>query len=379
MQDIPQPEYEPGRHTVVLEDRATAPETPSCSEQRNVHARGDRILAMVVALFVTAGVTTGGAVVGYEAMRLPEPTLASASVQVLPEPDVRAPTVAHPFMQVSVQARAYVVYDVHQDRILASSNERAPLPLASLTKVMTSLVALESARSDTRLAVSPRAIETEGDSGLLANETWKLSDLVSFTMMSSSNDGADAIASAVGGLWHSTPEVAQEHERVETFIEHMNTRARELGLQNTSYRNASGLDVSVGVPGGQGSAEDMARLFAYAWEQEPAVFASTPERERVYVSEDGFTHEAENTNERVEEMYGLLGSKTGYTELAGGNLGIIYNSGMNHPIVVVVLGSTLEGRFDDVEELVDATYAYIESGWYQYEVAGSTNDTEPLL
>ena len=367
-------------HTLVLEGRASVADAAvrPYAETQHVAAdarRGERILAMIIALLITGSVTVGGAVVGYEATKLPAvaPSIAMAPTN---KPDVEqaVPSVAHPFMQVSVGARAYVVYDVHREMVLASSNKDAPLPLASLTKVMTSLVALESAREDTRLAISPTAIETEGDSGLLAQETWKLKDLVSFTMITSSNDGASAIASAVGGLWHSTPEVVPEYERVVSFVDHMNQRARELGLHNTTFRNPSGLDVSQGVEGGRGSAEDMAKLFAYAWEHEPAVFTDTVYTRQQYVSEDGFTHEAENTNERVDNIHGLMGSKTGYTELAGGNLGIIYNSGMDHPIVVVVLGSTRDGRFDDVEKLVDATYAYIESGWYQYEVAGSSEE-----
>ena len=75
----------------------------------------------------------------------------------------------------------------------------------------------------------------------------------------------------------------------------------------------------------------------------------------------------------MQAIPGLLGGKTGYTNLAGGNLAVIYDAGLNHPIVVVVLGSTLEGRFGDVETLVDATYGYIENGWYEYEfMSGST-------
>lgn len=376
MQERLHNEYETGRHTVVLEEHLVSPRMPGiqpvAQPQPASHARRDRVVAMVVALLVTGSVTVGGAVVGYEATRLPSPVMTAVQTSAPEDMVVRTPSAPHPFVQLSLQARAYVVYDVYADKILAASNKDTPMPIASLTKVMTSLVAMESSRTDTRLAIAPQAIETEGDSGLFANESWRLADLVSFTMLTSSNDGADAIASAVGSLWHSTPEMAPVHERVGTFVDQMNKRAREIGLVHTSYRNASGLDVSSGVPGGSGSAEDMARLFAYAWEHEPSVFSDTVQREQTFLSEDGFIHAAQNTNSRVEDVYGLLGSKTGYTDLAGGNLGIVYNSGMDHPIVIVVLGSTREGRFDDVEELVDATYEYIASGWYEYEVAGST-------
>jgi D-alanyl-D-alanine carboxypeptidase len=87
------------------------------------------------------------------------------------------------------------------------------------------------------------------------------------------------------------------------------------------------------------------------------------------VSEDGFIHTAENTNKQVYSFPGLLGSKTGYTDYAGGNLAVVFDAGLNHPIAVVVLGSSLDGRFTDVRKLVDATAEYMTSGWYAYEAA----------
>jgi len=120
----------------------------------------------------------------------------------------------------------------------------------------------------------------------------------------------------------------------------------------------------------------MSKLMSYIWKNEPEAISQTNKHELEFVSEDGFLHVAENTNEDVNNISGLIGSKTGYTDLAGGNLAIIYDAGLNHPIVVVVLGSTLGGRFEDVESLVEATYLYVESGWYEYDtIAGSTTQT----
>ena len=138
------------------------------------------------------------------------------------------------------------------------------------------------------------------------------------------------------------------------------------------YTNPTGLDDE--VPGGLGTAEDTAMLLTYIWEQQPEVLAHTNELEKEFVSLDEFVHIAENTNERVYSIPGLLGGKTGYTDKAGGNLAVIYDAGFDHPITVVVLGSTLDGRFDDVETLVDTTYTYINSGWFEYEtqISGST-------
>jgi len=141
----------------------------------------------------------------------------------------------------------------------------------------------------------------------------------------------------------------------------------------TKYNNPTGLDEYDGEDGGLGSARDMAILITYLWEQHPEAIRDTTMPTRVFRSEDGFVHKGENTNEYVTSTPGILASKTGYTDLAGGNLAILYNAGLDHPIAVVVLGSTREGRFKDVQKLVDATYRYEASGWYEYEVAGSTS------
>ena len=74
---------------------------------------------------------------------------------------------------------------------------------------------------------------------------------------------------------------------------------------------------------------------------------------RVY-NTSGAYHEAANTNEAVQNIPNMLGSKTGYTDLAGGNLTIAFDAGLDRPIIVTVLGSTRHDRFEDVLKLVKA-------------------------
>ena len=334
---------------------------------RSSTSRGDRLVAFIGAAVVVALVIVYGAW-QWQTLKPVTPHVVVA-VPVAP----RQPSVPNPYASVPLDARAAIVYDVRANRPLFKRNSDAQLPLASLTKLMTSLVAVESLSTNTRIAVSPYAIDTEGDSGLFANETWKLGDLVSFTLLTSSNDGADAVAAAVGGIWQTTPEISPVYEHVDSFVSKMNLRARELGLVKTKYNNPTGLDEYDGEDGGLGSARDMAILITYLWEQHPEAIRDTTMPTRVFRSEDGFVHKGENTNEYVTSTPGILASKTGYTDLAGGNLAILYNAGLDHPIAVVVLGSTREGRFKDVQKLVDATYRYEASGWYEYEVAGSTS------
>jgi D-alanyl-D-alanine carboxypeptidase (penicillin-binding protein 5/6) len=201
---------------------------------------------------------------------------------------------------------------------------------------------------------------------LFANETWKLKDLISFVLMTSSNDGADALAVAVG-MADDTATSSSAGKAIDTFVNAMNAKVRDLKLNDTAFTNPTGLDEVGGSYGGEGTASDMAKITAYAWEYFPEILTDSAELQRTYISEDGFTHEAKNTNKQVYSYTGLLGSKTGYTDYAGGNLAVVYDAGLDHPIVIVVLGSTLEGRFTDVKALIDATAEYMESGWYVYE------------
>ena len=81
---------------------------------------------------------------------------------------------------------------------------------------------------------------------------------------------------------------------------------------------------------------------------------------RVY-SDSGNYHDAQNTNDALYLIPNLLASKTGYTDLAGGNLTIAYDAGFNRPIIVTVLGSTQQERFSDVVRLVEAVQSDLKN------------------
>jgi D-alanyl-D-alanine carboxypeptidase len=91
----------------------------------------------------------------------------------------------------------------------------------------------------------------------------------------------------------------------------------------------------------------------------PDVTALTKVENTYVYNEAGEYHEVENTNEIVNKIDGLIASKTGYTELAGGNLIVAFNVGLNHPIIVAVLGSTFDDRFTDVLTLTKLARSYV--------------------
>lgn len=263
------------------------------------------------------------------------------------------PAKEDPYATLKLSAKSAYVWDIQTHRKLFGLNEQERLPLASVTKIMTALVASENLAPDTHMLVTNKDLEEDGDNGLYGQETWKFSDLLKFTLIVSSNDGASAIARTVGMRFVSASSSPEEAKAA--FIDHMNKKAEMMNLTRTHYFNESGLDLSPTQAGAYGSTRDMAMLLEYVFKKFPNILTPTTNSEIDIRSEDNIVHHAVNTNEGVEHITGIIGSKTGYTDLAGGNLVIIFDVGLNHPVVIAVLGSTREGRFTDVHELIDAT------------------------
>lgn len=263
-----------------------------------------------------------------------------------------------PFEGIIIEAKAAYVLDAVTGKVLFEKNSEEVLPLASVTKVMTALTALSILPEYAVVKVTRDALAAEGDSGLLVDERWLLRDLLQFTLITSSNDGARAVAVATGSIVSEDPAPASARK---AFIAFMNERAAALTLFNTRFVNETGLDESTNISGGYSTAHDIAHLFAYAVITYPFLFEGTGERELTIHSLNEIAHTATNTNTAVHTIPMLIGSKTGFTDLAGGNLAVAFDRGPGRPIVIVALGSSLQGRFDDVTRLADAALKYIVS------------------
>lgn len=257
-----------------------------------------------------------------------------------------------------LSAKAAYVLDMEGNRVLFSKNETSQLPLASLTKLMTAVVAMDLVPKNSKVTIKNEFLQEFGDSGLIVNENWKLKDLLDFSLVASSNDGSRAIASVVGSTILQTEDYDLGRK---DFIEKMNLKARELGLTKMYFINESGLDVSQSQGGGYGSAEEVATLLSYILKNEPEILEATKYPGGTFES-SAAKHTISNTNSEVGYIPGLMASKTGYTDLAGGNLVVAFDAGIGRPVIVVVLGSTREERFSDVKTLVDATLEYFVTG-----------------
>lgn len=260
------------------------------------------------------------------------------------------------FPDVALLAKSAYVYDARTSTVLYAHNENTRMPLASLTKVMSALVASELSPSYSTVTISREAIRAEGDNDLKAGERWSLKDILDFSLMSSSNDGIRAVALSLGAL---TSSKASNEEIIDDFVHKMNIKADELDLKNTYYWNETGLDENEYKGGAYGTARDMAMLLQYVLETNPELLEATRDSATTIISLDNNKHLAKNTNMAVGDIPGLMGSKTGYTENAGGNFVFVFDPELGRPIIVTILGSTIDGRFDDARKLVAATLEYL--------------------
>jgi len=261
------------------------------------------------------------------------------------EPVVVVPEVemVNPYEDVVVLAKAAIVYDLVTGEVLYAKNADAQLPLASLTKLLTVYAGASALGSGSVVTMTEAALRPEGDSGFVNGESFAFSELAKAALVTSSNDAAEAIA------------LGAETKRSLPAPSLLANAATAAGLSSTYALNGTGLDENGVVSGGYGSAQDVAILAGAVLERARAIAEATTKPTVTISSLSGNTFTFKNTNPIVNKIPGLRLSKTGFTDLAGGNLAIVFDASVNHPIAVVVLGSSVEGRFTDTEALIRAT------------------------
>lgn len=234
-----------------------------------------------------------------------------------------------------ITADAYVAIDAASGRVLAAKNERVPRPIASLTKVMTALLVIEDGRLGRRVRV-PRvaaAVEPNKDY-LVAGRRYPTMMLLYSTLLASNNDAAAALGYAAGG------------GSLERFYERMTARARALGMHDTTYRSASGLnDVT-----NRSTALDQAILGRHAL-RNPLLARIAQTRRKAFPR---FGRTYVNHNKMLSTFRGTVGIKTGWTTAAGGCLLTAVERG-GRRVIAVVLGS--DDIWADMPRLVRRAFA----------------------
>jgi serine-type D-Ala-D-Ala carboxypeptidase (penicillin-binding protein 5/6) len=230
-----------------------------------------------------------------------------------------------------VDAEAYIVQNSGTGEVLASQNERERLPMASITKLMTAIVALERASLDDVATISSfTASIGESTIHLRPGERVTVGELIQAALIQSANDAANAIAAFVG------------KGSISRFVELMNARARQLDLTDTHFANPDGLD----APDHYSSARDVTKLARVAMNK-PFV------RQTVRLVEaEAAGRRLHTWNDLLSTYPSLIGVKTGHTNGAGwSEVAAARRSGVT--IYATLLGgSTREGRNADLAALL---------------------------
>jgi len=237
-----------------------------------------------------------------------------------------------------ISAKSAIILDFKSNsekvNILYQKNPNQVLPIASLSKIMTAIIVLESFDPEEIIKVSKNSVTVTGDKGrLIRDEKLKVKDLLYIMLMESSNDAAMTLV--------------QDNSRLsyDEFINLMNSKVRELGLKDTSFVEPVGLSTD-----NRSTASEIADLTRYAF-RFPLILEilKTPEA-TVSSIDNKFIHNLTTTNKLLGKIPQIIGGKTGYTEEAGGCMLTISNISDDY-LIIVVLGSTQ--REDDMQKLLD--------------------------
>lgn len=257
-----------------------------------------------------------------------------------------------------IEAKAAIVVDLKNGLILYEKNIHEPLPIASLTKLMTTVIVLEENDRGEVATVSKLASQTPGKRIWLAQgEKITVENLLYASLIESANDAAMALAEHNAGT-------------IEAFVEKMNKKSRELGLHSTKFINPSGLDSAddgldhastneaekpgKAEDGNLSSAYDLTLLGRYAYGKSFVRRAVTKKELEIASTNESLRHKLKSTNALLDSYLNVLGLKTGTTDTAGECLIAIIQNEEGNDILTVVLNSP--ARYQETKILADWTF-----------------------
>lgn len=240
------------------------------------------------------------------------------------------------FMEVDVPSA--VVIDAETGRVLYEKNAYEERAMASLTKIMTSILLIENCKEE-EIITAPKEVSWIGGSlmGLKAGDTVTSKDLLAGMMLPSGNDAAFTAAMHIGG-------------NIESFASMMTNKAKEIGAYNTSFKNPHGLDAE----GHYSTAYDLALIMRYALKY--PIFCETINKTSKSVNISGSEKVLTNTNALLRTYEYADGGKTGYT--ANAERCLICTASKNGiRLICVVLGATTTDiRFSTARNLLEETF-----------------------
>lgn len=251
---------------------------------------------------------------------------------------------------LSVSSKSAILMDVGSGQILYEKNAHDKLPPASVTKVMTMLLICEALDSgkitlDDSVQISENAASMGGSQIFLeAGEVQKVDTLLKGIAVASANDGCVAMAEYVAGS-------------VESFVDMMNAKAKELNMKDTNFVNTNGLPVENHYT----SAHDIALMSRELLKHDVISEYLTTWMDQVVVGKKQTTVGLANTNKLIKHYQGATGVKTGFTQQAKYCLSASAKRGDTHLIAVTLGAETSPERFKDATSLLNFGFANYES------------------
>lgn len=249
------------------------------------------------------------------------------------------------------RAHSSIILDADSGTILYYKNGKDERQIASLTKIMTAVLVVENIEDldNEAVTIDEEAVYADGtkigcpSSGNCIGNRLKIGEVISARalfkamLMNSTNDAAIALSKHIAGSQ-------------EKFAEMMNDKARELGLKNSNFCTASGLEIDGRESECYSSAYDIARITAFSMKYK-VIWDTFKIRDTTVYSMDGeIAHDIMNTNRLLDEMPECLGTKTGFTPLAGKSLMLAaQDSTKKHKIIAVVLNDPY--MWEDIREM----------------------------
>ena len=252
--------------------------------------------------------------------------------------------------QISISSKSAILMDVASGQILYEKNAHDKLPPASVTKVMTMLLICEALDSgkitlDDNVQISENAASMGGSQIFLEpGEVQKVDTLLKGIAVASANDGCVAMAEYIGGS-------------VESFVEMMNAKAKELNMKDTHFVNTNGLPVDNHYT----SAHDIALMSRELLKHDVINKYLTTWMDKVVVGKKQATVGLANTNKLIKHYQGATGVKTGFTQQAKFCLSASAKRGDTHLVAVTLGAETSPERFKDATSLLNFGFANYES------------------
>lgn len=282
-----------------------------------------------------------------------EPTPTPTPTEITPTP---TPTPTRKTLPPVITGKAFSVIDLNSGNLLADQNADMQLPPASVSKIMTAIIALEEYDLAKAVVVPEKCTTLNATRvGFKPNEVYSLEDMLYGLLVKSGADAACSIAYIDGEP---------------AFIDRMNKKSKDLGLTNTNFQNEIGLD-SASENKQLSSVNDIVKMSKYALKSSIFRKIIGSKSTKVKALNNGKEIEVINSNDLLFSIPGTVGIKTGNTEAAKGCLAYLYENRENQ-VLIVLLGS--DDRFGDTKKLLE---------WGLKEITGidttiETRSTQPI-